>query len=88
MHTVKNVQDVAKSNKEIEELLKEQKMTEAECDEYKTEIRRLEDEIDKLRGEIDSLKGGKGISAGTDKTQRTLEKIENRLKKATALAIL
>ena len=40
----------------------------------------MEDEIDKLRGEIDSLKGGKGISTGTDKTQRTLKKNENRLK--------
>ncbi len=51
---------------QIEKLLKEQKMTEAERDEYKAEIRRLEDEIDKLRGEIDCLKGGKGISTGSD----------------------
>lgn len=35
INTAKNVQEVAKSNKEIEELLKEQKMTEAERDEYK-----------------------------------------------------
>ena len=35
INTAKNVREVAKSNKEIKELLKEQKMTEAEIDKWK-----------------------------------------------------